>query len=425
MNNVLPEFQEFLSAFNLVLKKYIPFYAHWARKFLSFSNKHVELNHELQVLKFLDDLKSQDNIGDWQIRQAHDAIRLYFNHFKDGKLAKIDQGDTKEKYSPDYINILVDKMRQAIRIRHYSYRTEQTYIDWLKRFFNYMKDVKMEKEDMFCLESDDVKNYLSYLAIKRKVSASTQNQAFNAILFFFRYVLNKELSDLSNTVRARQGQRLPVVLSVEEIKIMFKYVQGTNLLILQILYGAGLRLMEAARLRVKDIDFGSDLLFVRDGKGGKDRTTVLPDAVKEPLKLHLEKVRAIHNKDLASGCGEVYLPNALDRKYPNAPKEWHWQYVFPSSKLSADPITGKIRRHHKHETTVQRALKYAIRKAGIAKHVSVHTLRHSFATHLLMSGVNIREIQQLLGHKNIETTMIYTHVLRDVSKVPQSPLDAL
>ena len=421
-NELLLEFQNYLRTKSIVQEKYITYYAHWASKFLSFSNKNNDLNHDLQVQKFLNDLTTHDNAADWQIRQAHDAIRLYFNHV-DSINSKNE--DVQAVYAHNDIKSLINKARQAIRIRHYSYRTEQTYLSWLKSYFGYLQDVEMKQPDELSLDSSDVKNYLSYLALKKKVAASTQNQAFNAILFFYRYVLNKELSDLGNTVRAKRGQRLPVVLSVDEVKKVFEYVNGTNLLILQILYGAGLRLMEAVNLRVKDIDFGSDLIYVRDGKGVKDRTTVMPKTIKNPLEIHLEKVRALHQKDLVSGYGKVYMPNALGRKYPSAAKEWHWQYIFPSSKLSADPRSGNIRRHHIHKTTIQSALKSAIRKAGIAKHVSVHTLRHSFATHLLMSGVNIREIQQLLGHKHVETTMIYTHVLRDVSKIPQSPLDAL
>ncbi|MBI4710829.1 MAG: integron integrase, partial [Nitrospirae bacterium] len=225
--------------------------------------------------------------------------------------------------------------------------------------------------------------------------------------------------------RAKRGQRLPVVLSVQEVREMFKHANGVSLLILQMLYGAGLRLMEAARLRVKDIDFDSNLIIVRGGKGDKDRTTMLPEAVKEQMPLHLDKVRALHEKDLASGHGDAHLPDALSRKYPNAAKEWQWQYVFPSANLPVDPWSGKIMRHHISERTVQNAVKDAARKAKIAKHVTVHTLRHSFATHLLMNGVNIREVQELLGHKNVETTMIYTHVMRDMSNAPKSPLDSL
>lgn len=424
MNNdqLLPEYQEYLRSKSLVKEKYITYYAYWASKFLSFSNNNNELNQDLQIKKYINYLSSQVKIEDWQIRQAHDAARLYCNHVSSATGGK---ESVNAVFSQHDIKNLMDKMRQAIRIRHYSYRTEQTYINWMKYFLEYLKNTKMKRTDVFSIDSTDVENYLTYLALKKRVSASTQNQAFNAILFFFRYVLNQELTDLSKTVRAKRGQRLPVVLSVEEVRKIFEYVEGTNLLILRLLYGAGLRLMEAVKLRVKDIDFGSDLIFVRDGKGAKDRTTVLPEKIKKQLMMYLEKIKALHEKDLMAGYGKVYLPNALERKYPGAPKEWPWQYVFPSAKLSVDPRSGIIRRHHIHKSTVQSSLKQAVRKAGIPKHVSVHTLRHSFATHLLMSGVNIREIQQLLGHKNVETTMIYTHVLRDVSKVPHSPLDAL
>jgi integron integrase len=256
-------------------------------------------------------------------------------------------------------------------------------------------------------------------------ASSTQNQAFNAILFLFRNVLGKEIGDLSNTVRAKRGLKLPVVFSVDEIKSLFAHMSGKSLLIAELLYGSGLRLMELARLRVKDIDFDANTIFVRSGKGDKDRSTVLPEAVKEKLRKHLKEVKALHEHDLTKGYGEVFLPDALSRKYPNMGKEWAWQYVFPSAKLSVDPRSGKIRRHHISDTAIQDSIKNALSKAGIPKHASVHTLRHSFATHLLQSGVNIREVQSLLGHKSIETTMIYTHVLRNMSNAPQSPLDAL
>jgi integron integrase len=423
--NILPDFQKFLLSRGFVPEKNVPFYANWVSKFIAFSNRNEELNHDLLIEKFLDNLKSQKNTADWQVRQARDAVKLYHTYFMADKKTDLQPGQPqKGKEIPDISQVIQD-MRKAIRIKHYSYSTERTYIDWANRFFDYTLKIKKKDITTSGLDSSDVRDYLSYLAMKQQVSSSTQNQAFNALLFLFRDTLKITIDDLSQTVRAKRGQKLPVVLSVEEVKEIFKHVEGTNLLILQLLYGCGLRLMELARLRVKDIDFSSGLLFVRDSKGDKDRTTMLPESLTVSLRSHLEGVKAIHEKDLASGYGEVFLPDALERKYPNAAREWHWQYIFPSSKLSVDPRSGKIRRHHINEKTVQNAMKEAIKKADIAKHASVHTLRHSFATHLLMNGVNIREIQNLLGHKHVETTMIYTHVVRDMVSVPRSPLDSL
>jgi integron integrase len=368
-------------------------------------------------------LKSQKNIADWQSKQAEKALRLYIHRFLDGKTSVLSPNLAQEK-SLDLSKIVAD-MRQAIRIKHYSYSTERSYIEWVERFIDYTSNIKRKDLRAAGLDSGDVKDFLSYLALKRRVSSSTQNQAFNALLFLFRSVLKTELGDLSKTVRAKRGEKLPVVLSPEEMQALLKHIKGLSLLIVQLLYGSGLRLMELARLRVKDIDSGQNLIFVRGSKGDKDRTTILPQAVKDILKSHLDEVKKLHDKDLAEGYGEVYLPDALERKYLNAAKEWAWQYAFPSSKLSVDPRSGKIRRHHISEKTIQNAVKEAVKKAGIVKHASVHTLRHSFATHLLMNGVNIREIQDLLGHKHVETTMIYTHVIRDLVNIPKSPLDAL
>ena len=422
-NRILPEFEDFLLSRSLVPAKNAPFYAHWVSKFLAFSNKNQDLGPDLRVEKFLSQLKSQKKIADWQVRQADEALRLYIHHFLDGKTSVLSPNVPQERV-PDISKILSD-MREAIRIKHYSYRTERSYLDWAERFIDYTSKVKKKDVRAVGLDSGDVRDFLSYLALIKRVSASTQNQAFNALLFLFRDVLKIELGDLSKTVRAKRGQRLPVVLSPEEVQALFKNVKGLNLLIIQLLYGSGLRLMELARLRVKDIDFGSNLIFVRASKGDKDRTTILPETVKDILKLHMDEVKRLHDKDLAGGHGEVYLPDALERKYPNASKDWGWQYIFPSSKLSVDPRSGKIRRHHISEKAIQNAVREALKKAGIVKHASVHTLRHSFATHLLMNGVNIREIQNLLGHKHLETTKIYTHVLRDVVGVPKSPLDNL
>jgi len=422
-NRILSEFQDFLLSRSLVPARNAPFYAHWVSKFLAFSNRNEDLGSNLRVQKFLNQLNSQMKIADWQIKQAEEALQLYIFNFLEGKTSVLSPNAPRTRL-PDVSKILAD-MRQALRIKHYSYRTERSYLEWAERFMDYTAKVKKKDVRAAGLDSGDVKDFLSYLALTRKVSSSTQNQAFNALLFLFRDVLKTELGDLSKTVRAKRGQKLPVVLSPEEVQALFKHVKGLNLLILQLLYGSGLRLLELARLRVKDIDFGQNLIFVRGSKGDKDRTTILPQTVKNILKKHLDEVKKLHAKDLAGGYGEVYLPDALEPKYPNAAKDWGWQYVFPSSKLSVDPRSGKIRRHHISEKTIQNGVKEAVQKAGIVKHASVHTLRHSFATHLLMNGVNIREIQNLLGHKHLETTMIYTHVIRDVVSVPKSPLDHL
>jgi integron integrase len=424
-NNLLPDFQKFLVSRGFVPAKNVPFYANWVSKFLAFSNRHEEVNHDLLFEKFFDRLKSQKNTADWQIRQARDAVQLYITHFMADKKAALQPGKPEEGRDTPDISQVIQEMRKAIRIKHYSYSTERTYVDWAKRFLDYTLKIKKKEITASGLDSSDVRDYLSYLAMKQHVSSFTQNQAFNALLFLFRDILKIAIDDLSQTVRAKRGQRLPVVLSVEEVKEIFKHVEGTDLLILQLLYGSGLRLMELARLRVKDIDFSASLVLVRNSKGDKDRTTMLPESVILSLRSHLERVKGIHEEDLVAGYGEVFLPDALERKYPNAAREWHWQYIFPSSKLSVDPRSGKIRRHHINEKTVQNAVKEAVKKAGIVKHASVHTLRHSFATHLLMNGVNIREIQNLLGHKHLETTMIYTHVIRDMVSVPKSPLDNL
>jgi site-specific recombinase XerD len=323
-NRVLPEFQDFLLSRSLVPEKNVSFYAHWVSKFLAFSNKNDELQPDLRVEKFLNELKSQKNIADWQIKQAEDALRLYIHHFLKAETSIL-SADTPRKRLPDFSKI-ISEMRQAIRIKHYSYRTERSYLDWAERFNDYIFKVKKRDVHTVGLGSDDVRDFLSYLALTKRVSSSTQNQAFNALLFLFRDVLKVELGDLSKTVRAKRGQKLPVVLSSEEVQALFKNVKGLNLLVLQLLYGSGLRLMELARLRVKDVDFASDLIFVRGSKGDKDRTTILPQTVKEKLKLHLDEVKILHEKDLAEGHGEVYLPDALERKYPNAPKEWGWEW---------------------------------------------------------------------------------------------------
>jgi integron integrase len=421
--DTLPEFQKYLLDKKLVPEAKVSFFAYWVGRFLHYAQQRdltATKYQESNVAVFLDDLRSAKDISDWQPRQAEDALKLYYFHYL-GQ-SKSESASYKAISSGDAPAVLAE-MSRLIRLKHYSYSTERTYLQWAERFFGYVKEAGRERFDD--LTSEDIRDFLSHLALRKRVSSSTQNQAFNALLFLFRNVLDKETGNLDTTVRAKRGQKLPVVLSVDEIKAVFQHLSGQGLLIGQLLYGTGLRLMELARLRVKDIDFDMNTIYVRSGKGDNDRSTVLPATVKELLREHLKRVKVLHEQDIAAGHGAVYMPDALDRKYPNAPKEWAWQYAFPSSALSVDPRSGTVRRHHVSDTTIQTAIKNAVRKAGIAKHASVHTLRHSFATHLLMNGVNIREVQSLLGHKNVETTMIYTHVLRDMSNAPQSPLDVL
>jgi integron integrase len=422
-SQALPAFQQYLLSRKLVPEKNVNFYAYWASRYLTFSNRLKNADPAEALRLFLEDLRSRENIADWQIRQAEEAVQLYSNHFRDEKTDGSDI-DTKTPIVSFDKDFVMAAMQKAVRVKHYSLSTERTYMDWARRFFDYAGNMKggLLRETP---GTEDIREFLTHLAVHKKVSASTQNQAFNALLFLFRNVLKVEMGDLSSTIRAKRGPKLPVVLTVEEVRQLFSCMEGKQLLIAQIIYGAGLRLMELARLRVKDIDFGSGLIFVRSSKGDKDRSTILPVAVREPLQQHLTEVKALHTQDLAKGFGAVYLPDALGRKYPNAPKDWAWQYVFPSSKLSVDPRSGMVRRHHIDETSIQKAVGAATRKACIAKQASVHTLRHSFATHLLMKGVNIREIQTLLGHQNVETTMIYTHVMRDMTTAPKSPLDLL
>jgi integron integrase len=313
---------------------------------------------------------------------------------------------------------LLDRLRAEIRMRHYSLRTEQAYVDWARRFILFHN--KRHPKEM---GAGELRDFLSHLAVDRNVSASTQNQAKSALLFLYREVLKIELPWLDEVISAKTAKRLPVVLTQVEMRDLLNAMSGTMGLMASLLYGTGMRLMEGLRLRVKDVEFSRREIIVREGKGNKDRVTVLPENVILPLKAHLEKVKALHERDLAAGFGEVFLPDALAVKYPSAPKAWGWQFVFPSPVRSIDPRSGVERRHHVYETSVQRAVREASRLAGIHKPVTPHVLRHSFATHLLQAGYDIRTVQELLGHADVSTTMIYTHVLNKGGRGVKSPLD--
>ncbi|MHB1175465.1 MAG: integron integrase [Sulfuriferula sp.] len=315
---------------------------------------------------------------------------------------------------------LLDRMRAEIRVRHYSIRTEETYVDWARRFILF-NNKRHPKE----LGAAEVRDFLSHLAVDRNVAASTQNQAKSALLFLYRDVLHIQLPWLDEVIAAKMSKRLPVVLTQTETRHLLHAMSGTMGVVASLLYGTGMRLLEGLRLRVKDVEFTRREIIVREGKGNKDRVTVLPENLILPLKAHLEKVKALHERDLEAGFGEVYLPNALALKYPKAAKAWGWQFVFPSTVRSTDPRSGIERRHHMYEASVQRAVREAAKLAGIHKPVTPHVLRHSFATHLLQAGYDIRTVQELLGHKDVQTTMIYTHVLNKGGRGVASPLDAL
>lgn len=313
---------------------------------------------------------------------------------------------------------LLDQVRQRCRVKHYSIRTEKCYVDWIRRFILFHQ--KRHPSEM---GAPEVEAFLTHLAVNRNVAASTQNQALAAILFLYREVLEIELPWLDGVTRAKKPPRLPVVLSETEVSRLLAQLDGTPLLIASLLYGSGLRLMEALRLRVKDIDLERSEITVRAGKGGKDRHTILPEKLVPLLSAQIDRVRAIHEQDLHDQVAPVYLPHALERKYPRAGRELAWQYLFPAKKPAIDPRSGLLRRHHVHEKGIQRAIKAAVRRAGLNKPASSHTLRHSFATHLLERGYDIRTVQELLGHKDIRTTQVYTHVLNRGGNAVRSPLD--
>ena len=331
------------------------------------------------------------------------------------------QSKNKPKFRPNQNLKLMDQVREVLRYHHYAYRTEQTYCQWIVRYIHFFGG----KTHPNLLGARDIERYLSHMATEGKVSSATQRQALNALVFLYRDVLDKPLEGDIEPARSKRLQRPPTVLTQDEVKRLLSSMTDGNALMAKLLYGGGLRLMECIRLRVKDVDFGQGLLFIRGGKGGKDRTTMLPANLRDGLLQQVEAVKALHHVDLEAGFGEVYIPEALARKYPKAGRETGWQWVFPAKELSVDPRSGRRMRHHVLESGLQKAVRRAAQQAGITKPVGCHTLRHSFATHMLENGVNIRVLQELLGHADVKTTEIYTHVMsRDIRKL-QSPLDRL
>jgi integron integrase len=335
----------------------------------------------------------------------------------EGMLQSDEQGNAGEDGQPPK---LMEQLRVCLRVRHYSFRTEEAYVDWVRRFILFHG-----KRHPRVMGAVEIQAFLNHLAVERQISPSTQNQAKAALLFLYRELLQVELPWLSEVVQAKRQMRLPVVLTLGEVRTLLDQMEGGMGLVAQVLYGTGMRLMEGLRLRVKDVDFDRREILIRDGKGGKDRVTMLPDRLVAPLRAHLDRVRALHERDLADGFGEVYLPHALAEKFRAAPRAWGWQWVFPSKLRSRDPRSGILRRHHLQPESIQKAVRAAALAGELVKPVTPHVLRHSFATHLLAAGHDIRTVQELLGHKDVATTMIYTHVLNRGGRGVASPLDGL
>ena len=414
INLLIDDFSAFISDKGLVPKQQVGYYEKWLRDYAYFVKNNRISSRSESVVRFIAHLEN-GVWEDWQITQAERAVNIFYANF-------VDRDKTSEVVLSLTDSESLDKMVELLRLRHYALRTEQTYLKWGRSYFHYCGNHNCSPS-----LSSSVKDFLTHLALDRHVAGPTQNQAFNAILFLFRSVYGHDLNDIADTVRAKQKKRLPVVFSEDEVKRIFRKgrLGDREDLILQLIYGAGLRTSELCRLRVKDVDFDNGCLRICSGKGDKDRVTLLPESLCDRLRAQIEKVRGIHAADLEAGFGAVFLPFALARKYPKAAKEISWQWVFPANSISTDPRSGKRRRHHISDKIASRGLKVALKKTGIEKQATVHSLRHSFATHLLLHGTDLREIQELLGHKSVETTMIYTHVVRDLRPKLKSPLDRL
>ncbi len=399
----------------------LKWYLVWARRFAAYlSDRALHLATLEDAEGFLSTLSSSPGTGAWQVEQAADALTILLGSVFGQAWARSIR--IPDPPPPSDVPVPkgdgpIERLRYAIRCRRYSVRTEESYAIWVSRFLAFCREGGVDQD------SDSVRAFLERLVLADRMSASTQAQALNALVFHFKHVVGSPFGDLGEFQRSKRPRKLPVVLSREEVRRLLEAIESVYRLPVALLYGGGLRLMEALRLRVKDIDLDRRQISVRDGKGQKDRVTVLPERWRERLATHLVEVRKVHARDLELGyAGTTFWP-ALERKYPGAPRDWAWQYVFPASRLCVDPATGQARRHHLHETALQRAVRYAARNADIAKPVGCHTLRHCFATHLLESGADIRTVQELLGHSDVSTTMIYTHVLNRPGLAVRSPED--
>jgi integron integrase len=421
------------------------------------SHQDIEQHQSSDVLAYLEHIGRKGELEDWQFRQIIHALEVLFSDVTKTPWAKTFDWNywyaSARKITPNHATIaresntrisspgksptktgtskefallrethavVLTQLVTEIRRRAYSIRTEQVYEQWVLRFLRFNKPYQAHD-----LGADEVARFLKYLAVERHVASSTQNQALSALVFFYTEVLAIPLSNIKDFTRAKRPSRLPVVLTRSQIAALLLCTSGIQSVMVRLIYGTGMRLMKCVRLRVKDIDFQYHQIIIRDAKGSKDRIVPLPETLISELQKHLEKVKTVHDKDLADGFGSVFLPDALARKYTNAPREWIWQYAFPSGRLSVDPRSGNTRRHHLHENTLQKSIKQATRQAGIDKKVTSHTLRHSFATHLIEAGYDIRTVQELPGHADVSTTMIYTQVLNRGGKGVKSPLDVL
>ncbi len=409
---MLEQYRRYLLQEVNIEEKYLPYYVRWVSDCVSFLNKEqgVRISNE-EKQSFLEYLS--ERFEDWQVKQADYAIKLY-NHF----LLRYQSSLNPELNQIDEWESVQGKTIRVLRLKHFSYRTEQTYIGWVKRFRRFVKE-----KSPYELSGVEIQDFLTYLAVDKKVSPSTQNQALNAIVFLYKNVLKKEISSYIDAIRARERRRLPVVLTKKEVRHVLSLIEGEQRLMASLMYGCGLRVSECLRLRIKDIDFEQNILVVRAGKGDKDRITLLPESLKDDLLNQIEEVRKIYEEDRRKGLPGVWLPGGLERKYPEAGKEWGWFWLFPSKSLSIDPVNHTVRRHHVHPATLQRAVRDAVKQADIAKPATAHSLRHSFATHLIEDGYDVRTVQELLGHKSLNTTMIYTHVAKRNILGVKSPLD--
>jgi integron integrase len=393
-------------------------FVRWVERFAVYlGERPLETANRDDVEAFVNSLTRTPRIEPWQLRQASDALRIllvmvFGKRWGEGLGLSDTDSDELREGDPLF------PIRMVCRARHYSPKTERNYIHWTRRFHAFCRERSGNESPAVA-----VRAFLEHMALVQRVAASTQAQALNALVFWFSQVRGEELGDLGDFARSKRPRRLPVVLSRVEVARLLGTLEGDTALMAGLLYGAGLRLSELVSLRIKDIDFDARQIVVRDGKGGKDRVTVLPERYRQPLLDQLERVRQVHARDLALGYAGCTFWPSLERKYPNAPREWPWQYVFPASRLCVDPSDGRTRRHHIYETVLQKAVREAARRAGLAKPAGCHTLRHSFATHLLESGSDIRTVQELLGHSDVSTTMIYTHVLNRPGLAVRSPAD--